>query len=433
MLSRRGALSAWLPPEGQPASASPLLAHMEEALVALREGGELVLPSMRLAEQERRIAISIVWDPASEAFTVVTTRDHGGEQTDRLLLSERREKLLLQQQAEAAAARTRVADALYRELVESAGDLVLRFGGDGRILFANRRAAEFLGVAGAGLVGRVVSAAFPPFAGRDPWRIEAFVEKPASFELATLGGDGGMRWLQWDVRFSGAEAVGAFQAVGRDVTEAKRLEAERDKAQEEARAAALAHQRLAIAHDLHDTLARSIVTMILEIGVIAKRTQDDGARAALRALQETARAGLTETREAIARLRAAPQSEDLRGVVDAFRARAAARGIKVDVHLDAAPLPAGLAETFGRVLREALRNVELHAGARRVEIALERENSRISLTISDDGAGFDSERPTPGHFGLVGMRERAALAGATLAIESVPGRGTRLTLLATTP
>jgi signal transduction histidine kinase len=82
------------------------------------------------------------------------------------------------------------------------------------------------------------------------------------------------------------------------------------------------------------------------------------------------------------------------------------------------------------VLREALRNIELHAGARRVDIELRREDDAVRLDIRDDGVGFDPARPASGHFGLVGMKERAASIGATLDIVSAPGGGTRLSLRA---
>ena len=331
VLRRCGALSEWLPAVGEPVCASPLLLNMEEALCALRGAArDLVMPSMRLpARQSARVTIAIVWDEASSAYVILTMPDHGGDQTDRLLASERREKLLLQQQAEAAAAQMRVADALYRDLVESAGDLVLRFDAGRRVVFANRRAAEFLGATQNALVGRTIDALFPPRTGESPWRPEAYGDAPGAFELTTIGGADVPRCFAWDVRGSGSVAGGEFQAVGRDITAAKRLEVEKDKAREEARAAALAAQRLAIAHDLHDTLARSIVTLILEMGVIAKTTQDAASKAALQELQDAARAGLTEAREAIARLRAVPPGEDPGRVVEDFRASAQAQGIEV--------------------------------------------------------------------------------------------------------
>ncbi len=433
---RCGALSGWLPAEGESACASPMLLHMEEAMNGLRaQGGELALPSMRPPVAElARVTISISWNEASRHFVVLTTPDHGGDQIDRLLASERREKLLLQQQAEAAAARLRIAATLYRDIVECAGDLVLRFGADRRVVFVNRRAAEFFGAPQDALVNRTIDELFPGRAANDPWRLDAFADQPASFEMAARNARGALVWLWWDVRFSGPDGSGEFQAVGRDVTALRRLAAEQDKAREEARAAALASQRLRIAHDLHDTLVRSIVTLILEIGVVARDAPHEATKSALRELQAQARAGLAEARTAITELRAAGrEDEDPRRIVEDFADRVGARdGIEVCADIDdgTKTLPGEFAETLNRVLREALRNIELHAGARRVSVSLRREGDAARLQIVDDGIGFDPERPTPGHFGLAGMKERAALIGATLEIVSAPGKGTRLTLRA---
>ena len=132
-------------------------------------------------------------------------------------------------------------------------------------------------------------------------------------------------WIWWDARFFEAESGGEFQAIGRDITEVRRLRVERDRAREEARAADLASQRLGIAHDLHDTLARSIVTLILEMGLVAKTTADPAAREKLVGLQARARAGLAKAREAITQLRAIRREEsDPRQIVEAFEKRARA-------------------------------------------------------------------------------------------------------------
>ena len=79
-----------------------------------------------------------------------------------------------------------------------------------------------------------------------------------------------------------------------------------------------------------------------------------------------------------------------------------------------------------RIAQEALNNVAKHAHASHVAVLLNVRSDRASLIIEDDGAGFDSEHPTGAHqhFGINGMRERATLAGGTLDLESVPGKGT---------
>jgi signal transduction histidine kinase len=78
---------------------------------------------------------------------------------------------------------------------------------------------------------------------------------------------------------------------------------------------------------------------------------------------------------------------------------------------------------------EALRNIERHAGASRVRVALRSADAaHIELQIEDDGVGFDPSQPRPGHFGLVGLREHAQLIGAQLDIKSSPDVGTILSL-----
>src|SRR5262249_3399953 len=80
-----------------------------------------------------------------------------------------------------------------------------------------------------------------------------------------------------------------------------------------------------------------------------------------------------------------------------------------------------------RIAQEALNNVAKHASARHVEVILERRPDAILLIVEDDGRGFDPAGLTVnggGGFGLVSMRERAALVGASLEVESAPDQGT---------
>jgi signal transduction histidine kinase len=79
-----------------------------------------------------------------------------------------------------------------------------------------------------------------------------------------------------------------------------------------------------------------------------------------------------------------------------------------------------------RLAQEALTNVVKHAGAKQVEVTLVEHGAAVELVVSDDGRGFDEAAITPG-FGLVGMRERAELAGGTLRVETAPGKGTVVT------
>ena len=86
-----------------------------------------------------------------------------------------------------------------------------------------------------------------------------------------------------------------------------------------------------------------------------------------------------------------------------------------------------------RIAQEALHNVGKHAGASCVNMLLQFEPNLVELVIEDDGRGFavpesPAEITGSGHFGLLGIQERAEMMGARLLIESEPGEGTRLTI-----
>ncbi len=88
---------------------------------------------------------------------------------------------------------------------------------------------------------------------------------------------------------------------------------------------------------------------------------------------------------------------------------------------------------FYRIAQEALNNVVKHAHASRVDVILERRDNTVTLVIEDDGVGFDTtdQQTTEKGMGIVGMRERAALIGAALQVESTPGKGATVFLRCT--
>ncbi len=203
---------------------------------------------------------------------------------------------------------------------------------------------------------------------------------------------------------------------------------------EQARYDAVARERLKIARDLHDTLAHSMMAMLTEIRLLKRlaATHPAALPEELIRAEETAHQGLKEARAAIAQMRFNPVRDAglaaaLREFVDLFVERT---GIPVDYSSDA---EAGAfaderAETLFRIAEEAMRNVERHAGATRVTISLRAsdDGDRLTLTISDDGVGFDAEAAHPGHYGLAGLREQARLIGAALTIHSAPQQGTTI-------
>ena len=87
---------------------------------------------------------------------------------------------------------------------------------------------------------------------------------------------------------------------------------------------------------------------------------------------------------------------------------------------------------FFRVFQEALRNVGRHARAGRADVSLDFTPQRMTLTIRDDGVGFDPAGAAAlalgGHYGLLGARERAEAVGARLVVESAVGQGTKIVM-----
>jgi signal transduction histidine kinase len=91
------------------------------------------------------------------------------------------------------------------------------------------------------------------------------------------------------------------------------------------------------------------------------------------------------------------------------------------------PLSPEVETNLLRIGQEAINNAVKHAQANRIDVALNFDTSSVRLSIRDDGRGFDpSEQIADGHFGLIGMRERAAQVGGALSIQSTPERGTEI-------
>jgi signal transduction histidine kinase len=104
-------------------------------------------------------------------------------------------------------------------------------------------------------------------------------------------------------------------------------------------------------------------------------------------------------------------------------------GWQVTLHVaDIGSVPADIELALFRMTQEALQNVRRHAGLCRVWLNLERDGAQVRLMIADDGCGFDPRQTPAARFGLAGMRERVALLGGTIDIQSRPGAGTTIVI-----
>jgi signal transduction histidine kinase len=112
---------------------------------------------------------------------------------------------------------------------------------------------------------------------------------------------------------------------------------------------------------------------------------------------------------------------------------------KISVSCDGEPfeIPNFVAGNLLLVAQEAIRNALHHGQPKTVDVQIDYDaaSREVTMTVADDGSGFavgDEVGPAQGHFGLQGMRERIASLGGTLAIDSRPGRGTRVTAVVVT-
>ncbi|GLW71764.1 hypothetical protein Kpho02_40630 [Kitasatospora phosalacinea] len=207
---------------------------------------------------------------------------------------------------------------------------------------------------------------------------------------------------------------------------------ERRRRRTEHAAAREREERLLIARELHDVVAHSLGVIAVQAGVAnhVAAEQPEQARLALASIEETSRTALNEMRALLGVLRTgggegerlpAPRLSDLDGVVR----RAAAAGVRVDVHLvgERAELPPGLELAGYRVVQEAVTNVVRHAGTDRCRVRVDYRPDALELTVTDEGRGGPPSGTGGGH-GLAGMRERVAVhGGAFRAGRRAAGRG----------
>lgn len=183
------------------------------------------------------------------------------------------------------------------------------------------------------------------------------------------------------------------------------------------------HERQRMARELHDTLAQDVAGLVLQLEAVkahlsAGRTERAAAiveQAAIRA-----RSTLSEARAAIDDLRAAPDdlAAALAEKVDRFT-QATGIPCRMDIAIEPRVLRRECAAHMVHIVNEALANIARHAQAGGVSLICRTQSGFLELDIRDDGKGFDPNHALQaGHYGLLGMRERARLLGGTLHIES---------------
>jgi GAF domain-containing protein len=201
---------------------------------------------------------------------------------------------------------------------------------------------------------------------------------------------------------------------------------------EQARQAATFEERQRLARELHDAVTQTLFSSSLIAEVLPRLfvRDPDQALQRLEELRRLTRGALAEMRALLVELR--PQAlveTPFAQLLSQLAASLSVRGtvqIGVDAGMDQRPLPPEVQIGLYRITQEALNNVVKHAAATQAQVRFRRHAAGADLRIRDDGRGFDTGSPRPGHLGLSIMRERARDIRARLQVRSRIGAGTRI-------
>jgi signal transduction histidine kinase/ligand-binding sensor domain-containing protein len=194
-------------------------------------------------------------------------------------------------------------------------------------------------------------------------------------------------------------------------------------------------ERDRIARDLHDTLLQGVQGLIMRVHAIAERLPaDDPARRSIDQTLDRAEDLMIEGRERVRDLRSRDQLNLDALLADIARSQPFDPAVEFGFATVGTPAPVcgPIVDEVGQIAGEALFNAARHAQASHVEVRVEHAGRQLIITIADDGIGFDEGRLGTsignGHYGIVGMRERAKRIGGTLTFASRPGGGTMVVL-----
>jgi signal transduction histidine kinase len=188
-------------------------------------------------------------------------------------------------------------------------------------------------------------------------------------------------------------------------------------------------ERRRLARELHDETGQALTSILLSLRTVEEAEDEQELRAAVGEVRELVRSTLQDVRQLAVELR--PKVLDDFGLVAALERLTQSFGEQtgISVHFQqnwptSDRLPAEIETALYRIVQESLTNIVKHARATSVSVVLTRKDDSVSVVVEDDGVGFEPHRAREDGIGLVGMRERVALLGGRLAIESRPGAGT---------
>ena len=327
-------------------------------------------------------------------------------------------------------------------IVETSNDPIISKDLNGIIRSWNKGAEMTFGYTADEAIGQSVTMLMPPDRVDEEPGILARIrrgEKIDHYETVRRHKDGHLLEISLNVSpvyDSHGVIVGASKIV-RDITEHKRIDkAVRERETARAILDAQESERARIARDLHDHLGQQMTALRLRLETLLARCDDDRTRSEI---EELRRAALKIDREiGFLAWEMRPTELDVLGLEGALMSFiqewSGQYDIEVEFHSNIEPsasknkaLPEGVDLNLYRILQESLNNIMKHARAHKVDVLVQRRAGEISLVVEDDGVGFEAgngSSEVSGGLGLSGMRERAALLGGSLEIESRKGNGT---------
>ncbi len=329
----------------------------------------------------------------------------------------------------------------FQEVFEKAHDAIWIQDFQGKIIAANQASSRLTGYEMGELIGCDVSEFLTPqalkLAGEVRQNLLFGKEIKQPYEQRIVRKDGTEAIILLTTSLLGDQGMpSAFQHIARDVTEERKLQEDLrlyanqiSKAHEE--------ERKRIARELHDDTVQAMVAASRRLDSLTSGEEiSENLRKPLEVLQRDIDESLMRTRRLMEDLR--PPTLEYLGLLPALRELIAQLqeqcSIKVNLRTrgtDRHFSPENELLTY-RIVQEALRNIWRHSEATKAEVIIEVGEERTTVTISDDGKGFDAEESQgfleTGKLGLAGMKERSRLLGGTLTIHSKLDSGTKVTL-----
>ena len=188
-------------------------------------------------------------------------------------------------------------------------------------------------------------------------------------------------------------------------------------------------ERARLARELHDETGQALTSILLGLKGLEQAIAGEVGHDRIASVRELVVSTLQDVRRLAVELRPAALDDfglapALERLVELHRQDAHV-GVDLEVRLGSERLPADVETTMYRIVQESLTNVAKHAGATRISVLVTRKGNSVVVLVEDDGSGFDATGHRQG-LGLGGMRERVALVGGRLRVETTPGAGTTI-------